>query len=297
MIKIGFIGFGEAAYNISYGLRSEGVESIIAYDVMAESHPMCELIQNRAKEAGVILLQHAEDVAKEVEIIVVSVPSSYTLDACRSIAKFLRPGQIYADVGASTPETKKQEWELIKDTGVLFSDSAMLGSLPLSKHKVPIVASGNGADAFRDLLTPFGMDIEVVGKNPGEASAIKLVRSIFMKGIAALMLEMLEGAEANDVSDQVIRSIGKSLDGISFEDHLNRFITGTAIHAHRRAAELEGSIKMLEESGLCSDMTAAAQKRHAMLEQYGFAERFINCKPKGWEEILDIINNKRYATV
>jgi len=294
MIKLGFIGFGEASYNISAGLRSEGVTGIIAYDVMANCLPTGELIHNRAKEADVTLLPQAADIAKHAEIIIVSVPSSFTLDACRSLIGALRPGQLYVDVGSSTPETKKKEWKLLKETGVLFSDSAMLGSLPLSRHKVPIVASGNGAKAFCDALTPYGMKIDVVGESPGEASAIKLVRSVFMKGIAALMIEMLEGAEEYGVSDQVIHSVSESLDGIAFEDHLNRLVIGTAIHAHRRAAELDGSIRMLEEAGLCCDMTTATRKRHAMLEPYGFAERFIDRKPSGWKEILEIINNERH---
>lgn len=294
MIKLGFIGFGEAAYNISIGLHTEGDISIVAYDTMADSETIGRLIQQHSKEADVKLLPNPEDVAEEAEIIVVAVPSSYTMDACRSVVSALRPGQIYADVGASTPETKKKEWELLKETGVLFSDSAMLGYLPLNKHKVPIVASGNGANAFRDALTPYGMNIEIVGENPGEASAIKLVRSIFMKGMAALMIEMLEGAEAYGISTQVIDSVSSSFDGIPFKDHLNRLVTGSAIHAHRRAAELEGSIKMLEEAGLCYDMTVASQKRHTMLEPYRFAERFIDRKPNGWKEILDIIKSEKH---
>jgi 3-hydroxyisobutyrate dehydrogenase-like beta-hydroxyacid dehydrogenase len=139
------------------------------------------------------------------------------------------------------------------------------------------------------------MKIDVVGENPGEASAIKLVRSVFMKGIAALMIEMLEGAEAHGVSEHVIRSVSASLNGIAFEDHLNRLVTGTAIHAHRRAAELDGSVKMLEEAGLCCDMTTASRKRHVMLEPYGFAERFIDHKPSGWKEIFEIINKERHC--
>lgn len=291
MIKIGFIGFGEAAFNISAGLHDEGVSGIVAYDTMAGQKPTCELIERRAAEAQVKLLQNPEDVAQYADIIILSVPPSCTLDACRSIVSSLSAGQIYADVSASTPETKKQEWELIKNKGILFSDSAMLGSLPLNRHKVPIVASGNGAQAFHDALTPYGMKIEVINEIPGVASAIKLVRSIFMKGIAALMFEMLDGAEAHGVSEYVIDSIGASLDGIPFKDHLNRLVSSTAIHAHRRAAELEGSIKMLEEANLCSVMTTAARKRHMMLERYEFAKLFIDQQPSGWKDIFSIIKN------
>lgn len=291
MVKIGFIGFGEAAFNISIGLRDEGVSGIVAYDTMADQKPMRELIERRAVEAQVKLLPSPEDVARYADVVIISVPSSYTIDACRSIVNSLSRGQIYVDVSASTPEIKKQEWELIKDKGVLFSDSAMLGSLPLSRHKVPIIASGNGAQAFHDALTPYGMKIEVVSETPGVASAIKLVRSIFMKGLAALLFEMLDGAEAHNVSEYVINSIGTSLDGIPFKDHLNRLVSSTAIHAHRRAAELEGAIKMLEEANLCSVMTAAARKRHMMLERYEFDKLFIDRQPSDWKEIFSIIKN------
>lgn len=293
MIKLGFIGFGEAAYNISKGLLSEGLTGIIAYDVMVNQKPMCDLIYNRAKDSGVTILSNAGEVVKQADVVILSVPSSFAMDACRSIIEYLYPGQVCVDVGASAPETKKQEWELVKEKGVLFSDSAMLGSLPALKHKVPILASGNGADKFRELFTPYGMKIDVVGKIPGEASAIKLLRSIFMKGIAALMIEMLEGAEAYDVSEQVISSISSSLDNITFKEHLDRLVTGTAIHAQRRADELKGSIELLIDAGLKYYMTEAAKERHSMLQSYNFAERFYNRKPNGWQEIINIVMNER----
>lgn len=295
-MNLGFIGFGEAAFNISAGLREEGFGGIVAFDALCDQEPMGEMIRRRAAEAGVELLPTAAQVAAQVDILILSVPSSLTLAACQSFLGALRKGQIYADVGASTPEVKKQEWALVQDAGVLFADSAMLGSLPLSRHQVPIVASGNGAAAFREAMTPFGMKIEVVGDKPGEASAIKLVRSIYMKGMAALLFEMLEAAAAHGVADQVVASVGASLDGIPFGNHVDRLVTGTAIHAHRRAAELDGSIQMLEEAGLCSVMTAASRQRHAMLEPFGFAERFVAKKPGGWKEILDILQATEHIT-
>ena len=113
-----------------------------------------------------------------------------------------------------------------------------------------------------------------------------------MKGIAALMFECWKARLTAFLPS--IDSISSTFDGIPFIDHLNRLVTGTAIHAHRRAVELEGSIKMLEEAGLCYDMTAASHKRHTMLEPYRFAERFIDRNPNGWKEILDIINSEKH---
>ena len=199
----------------------------------------------------------------------------------------------YADVSASTPATKVAIWEKIKDTGVLFADAAMLGSLPQDKHRVPITASGNGAKTFKETMEPLGMRITLAGDKAGAASAIKLVRSIFMKGIASLMIETMQAADAYDVTEEIVASIGKSMDGIPFTQHLNRLVNGSALHCKRRAAELKGSIAMLEEEGIMSEMTVATKHRLEALEPYNFAEKYVGSKPKDFTEIIEAIRVKK----
>ncbi|SCZ80191.1 NAD(P)-dependent oxidoreductase [Acidaminobacter hydrogenoformans] len=288
-MKIGFIGFGEAAYCISLGLREEGIHDIVAYDVMVTHPEVGKVIENRAAEAGVTLLGSNAEVVRQAELLFVAVPSSYAMDVCNEIYDDLRVGQIYADVSASTPTIKQQVWGRIQDKGVLFVDAAMLGSLPLDKHKVPIMASGNGAEALHETMTPYGMRITCASDKAGDASAIKLIRSIFMKGLAGLMLEMLQASEHYQVSDQVVKSIGKSLDGIAFQSHLDRLITGTAIHAKRRAAEIKGSILLCSEAGIDCPMTVASKDKHDLLASYEFPEKFHGVHPKQWQEILSIM--------
>lgn len=291
-MKIGFIGYGEAAYNISLGLGKEGLTGITAYDAMADDPVMGMLVKSRAAEAGVTLKETAKEVAKECDMIFAAVPSSFTLDVCESICGVLDAGKLYVDVSASTPAVKEKIWNAIRDSGVLFVDAAMLGSLPKDKHQVPITASGNGAEAFKEKMTPYGMKITTVGEKEGAASAIKLVRSIYMKGIAALMVEMVQAADAYGVADEVISSISESMDNIPFTSHLDRLVTGTAIHCHRRAAELKGSIAMLKECGLGTEMTAAAKEKLEKLEPYRFAERYVEQKPDGWKSIVDVMKEK-----
>ncbi|MEG1850204.1 MAG: DUF1932 domain-containing protein, partial [Oscillospiraceae bacterium] len=218
-----------------------------------------------------------------------AVPSSYTLDVCRSVREALGPDKLYIDVSASTPLVKQQVWEMVKDTGVLFVDAAMLGSLPQDRHRVPITASGNGVARFLELMLPLHMNITSAGDRAGDASAIKLVRSIYMKGIAALMIEMLQGARSYGVSEEVVSSIATSMDGIPFRTHLNRLVTGSALHCERRASELKGSIAMLHEAGLDARMTTASMERLEGLKPYAFAARYVQKKPQGWEEIIDAI--------
>ena len=288
-MNIGFIGYGEAAFNISLGLGTEGLSGIRANDAMMNHEVMGKQVHSRAEQANVTLVSSAKEIAAWADIVFAAVPSSFTLDVCREIKDVLRPGQLYVDVSASTPAAKEQIWDAVKDTGVLFVDAAMLGSLPKDKHQVPITASGNGAAEFHKLMTPYGMKITLAGEKAGSASAIKLVRSIFMKGLAGLMIEMLQGADAYGVSDEVVSSVAKSLDGIPFTNHLDRLVTGTALHCTRRAAELKGSVAMLEEAKLAPEMTLAAKHRHEMLEAYKFAEKYVDRKPAGWQDIIEAI--------
>ena len=288
-MKIGFIGFGEAAFNIAAGFGSEGITDITAFDAMQDHEVMGKLVKSRAQESKVTLLKSAKEVAKCSDVIFAAVPSSYTLDVCGEIEDSLGRDKIYADVSASTPAVKEKIWEAVERTGVWFVDAAMLGSLPKDKHRVPITASGNGAELFKEKMTPYGMKISTVGEKAGAASAIKLVRSIYMKGIASLMIEMLRAADAYDVSNEVVSSIAKSMDNIPFTSHLDRLVTGSAIHCVRRAAELKGSIAMLKECSLDSEMTSATKHTLESLEQYKFSELFLEKKPEGWQDIIKVM--------
>lgn len=288
-MNIGFIGYGEAAFNISLGLKGEGVNGIRATDAMMDHDVMGKQVHDRAQQAEVTLVDSAVEIAQWADVVFAAVPSSFTMDVCEEVKAYLKPGQLYVDVSASTPATKEAIWEAVKDTGVLFVDAAMLGSLPKDKHQVPITASGNGAAVFKETVTPLGMKITLAGEKAGAASAIKLVRSIYMKGIASLMIEMLQAADAYGVADEVVNSVAKSMDNIPFTSHLDRLVTGSALHCKRRAAELKGSIAMLSEADLSPEMTVATKHRLEALEPYSFAQRYVNCKPNGWQDIIEAI--------
>lgn len=289
-MNIGFLGFGEAAYNISIGLGAEKTDTvkISAFDVLQNDPARGPGIRRHAEEAGVELLAKAADVARNADVLFSAIPSGFALSVCEEVLDYVREGQIYADVSASTPATKQEIWTLLEPRGVLFADAAMLGSLPQDKHRVPITASGNGAKAFYDAMTPLGMRITLAGEAAGAASAIKLMRSVFMKGIASCMYEMLLGAESYNVSAEVITSISRSMDGIPFAEHLDRLVTSTAVHAARRAAELKGSEKMLAECGLDAVMSDAARRKHEQIAEYDFSKIFESGKAH-WLDVIELI--------
>ena len=193
---------------------------------------------------------------------------------------------VYADVSASAPETKRKIWEEIEETGALFVDGAMLGSLPLYQQRVPTLVSGNGSDRFIEKMSPFGMDLEKVSDTPGEATAIKFVRSIFMKGLPALLVEMLEAASTMKVDHLVLKSIAATMNACSFEETMNRLVTGSAFHAERRAHEMESVVEMLQSIQVQPTMSRAAQERLTWLAGKKIKEKFGGKTPKEWQQVV-----------
>lgn len=285
-MKLGFIGFGEAAFELSVGLKQEGLEIIFAHDVMLDHPTFGPQIKGRAIQAQIELLASPEEVLDQVDVVMVAVPADKAYEVSELLKPHLKKGCIYVDVSASTPAVKQKINNTIQEKNAFFVDAAMLGPLPVYKHKVPISASGNGVDQLISLMTSYGMNITKVSENPGDASAVKLIRSIYMKGVAALCLELLEAAHELNVEELVLDSLSETLDSKSFKETMNRLVTGTSIHALRRSIELDGSIQMLETSNLNSVMSKAAKNKLEALARLNLKEKFKGQKPDHWLEVI-----------
>ena len=292
-MRLGFIGYGEAAFEMSCGLYQEGLRETIAYDPLWDHPDFKQLIHDRAKQANVQLLPTAKDVVQKANVLIVAVPADQAKHVSESIAPYLTTDHLYIDVSASTPEIKQHIAGVVAHKNGLFVDAAMMGSLPAYKHQVPILASGTGTDQFIQLMTPYHMNIEKVSDTAGDASATKLIRSIFMKGIAALLIEMLEAATHFKVDDRVIASVTETMNKDSFDTILNRLVTGTSIHSKRRAFELEGSLSMLDHAGLSSLMTKAAKEKLEQLTDYHLNDHFNGQTPDSWKEVIHQLAQKR----
>lgn len=290
-MTIGFIGLGEAGGAIAAGLRDDGFDGrIVAYDVKLGS-ALEETVLRRASAAHVDCVGSDAEVASLADLVIAAVPSHDTVEACRQALPGLRAGQIYADVSASPPSAKGAIWEMVGPLGVLFCDAAMLGILPVDRNRVPITASGNGADAFIQAMSPYGMRIQKLSDRQGDASALKLIRSIFMKGYCALLCEMLSGADAYDIADKVIASLDDTFRKLPFAESVDYHVVSTAIHAKRRGDELSGSLELLRDRGLSGDMTADAQAWHRRLETLDFAHRDIDYDRCTWQDVIRMVHD------
>jgi 3-hydroxyisobutyrate dehydrogenase-like beta-hydroxyacid dehydrogenase len=122
--------------------------------------------------------------------------ATVALDAAEATLPALRGTTLFADLNTTAPELKRELAALLRRTGAPFADVALLGPVPQRGLGVPALASGPGAQAFAELFGPFGMPVTVVSDDAGDAAALKLVRSVFVKGVSAAVVESVQAAEA-----------------------------------------------------------------------------------------------------
>lgn len=282
-MKLGFIGYGDASHAIAKGLKSEGLNEMYTWSQVYIHDPA---------EAGVTKLDTQEEIFKTCNMVMVVVPGAAAVSVATACKPYMTPDHIYLDVCTASPKDMRTVWEIVKDTGVKFADGAMLDTVPKFAHKVPTVLSGNGAQAAYDAFAPYHTDMEVISENPGDADAIKLLRSVYTKNHLAMALEMLEAASFYGVEDYVMNSLAVTMDGKSFIEGMNGRTCGGVLHAARRSHELASAAEMMEADGLGAAITRAGADKLKEIGDLNLREKIGGEKPKTWKEAIDCI--KKY---
>lgn len=246
-------------------------------------------IQERMNTAGVTAAASLRDLIAGSDVILCATSAKYALSIAGEAAQFLREGQLYADLNSGSPKLKRDIAQALEKSGAMFVDAAVMEAVPPHRHKVPISASGTGAYAFESLMKPFGMNITVINEQAGSSSAMKMVRSIFMKGFTALLLETLLAGYKSGIDKEIMASISRSLSGGSMENIANLLVTRTAIHAERRVSEMGEVIQTLEELGLDDAMSRATQAKLQSLVELDLKTYFDHQAPEHFTDVLKAI--------
>jgi 3-hydroxyisobutyrate dehydrogenase-like beta-hydroxyacid dehydrogenase len=180
------------------------------------------------------------------EVVLSVNAAEAALGAATDALPALAPEAVYADLNTATPALKRELAALVEGVDARFADVALLGPVPARGLGTPLLASGSGAQAFAEVVGPLGMPVRVVSEQAGDAAAMKLVRSVFMKGLAASAVESMQAAEAAGcadwLADEIAEVIGRPL--------LDRLLEGSERHAARRVDEMEAASELLRELGV-----------------------------------------------
>lgn len=280
---VALIGFGEAGQHIGGGLAAGGVR-VRAYDIRHNEPSLVDA----AKKAGVEFF--GSPAAVEGTALVFSfVTASSAVDAAHAAAKFLKPGQTYIDFNSVSPATKRAVAEAIAPSGAEFVEAAIMAPVPGPNEKVPVLLSAPGAPEIMQRLNAIGMKAEVAGERIGEASLSKMLRSIFIKGIEAIMLESLVAARHAGIEERIFDSVQKTLPGIDWRKLAAYNLERTHAHGKRRAAEMHESAATVAELGLDPFVTEGIARRIEWAHEQLKDRQFAGGKPTTYQEVLDVL--------
>ena len=285
--RLGLVGYGDIGSTLGRGLRQAGLESIACYDKYAFNGPYANLIQSRARESGVVLVKTNRELAEDSDLILSVTPGSSSLDSARAFAPYLNNRHIFADFASATPMIKSGVAALTQSSGALLGDGAIEGT-PKNGYTMPMLSSGPAGERVRDLLNPWGIQINFVGPTLGTASGIKILRSVLIKGIEALTDEMLLAARHYGIDEVVLASACKTL-ARPWIETVEALIPSGVIHAKRRAEELEMSAEAVADAGIEPIMARAIAARLRWKESLGLKDALKGIEPRNYREALDNI--------
>ncbi len=260
-IRLGLIGYGEVGSTLGKGLRDEGLIEIASYDKYASDGPFADLIQSRAAAARVSLVLSPQELAARSDLLLGVTPGSASIESAQAFAPHLTRSHVFVDFASATPNVKKSVGRILESSGAGIADASIMGTPHADGYRLPILASGPSAESLRELMNPWGLKIECVDGGLGDASGIKILRSVVMKGLEALLVECVLGARRHGIDKAVLDSLAKFMNGRPFQQTANFLLTTDAIHAARRAEEARMSVEALEEVGIDALMTRATAEK------------------------------------
>lgn len=287
---MGLVGYGEIGSTIGKGLRDAGLASVHCYDNAAFDGPYARLIQSRAEQAGVTLVRSAQQLAAESELIVGFTPGSASVTSAEGFASVLGREHVFVDFASATPKVKFAVADALQGTGAALADGSILGN-PANGFAMPMLVSGPAAQRAVQSLVPWGMQIEVAGERLGVASGIKILRSVLFKGIEALFDEMILAARGYGMDEAVVASAFKTLERSPWPEILRTVVPSGAIHARRRAEELEMAAEAIEGAGIEPIMARAGAARLRWKDDLGLKQHFKGVMPSTHHEVFEAIEH------
>ena len=287
-MRLGILGFGEAGLRFAQDLSQAGLTDIVAYSRSGAKEAPDGPLHAQAAAAGAKLVKSRGQLCKKSDVIIALTPGKAALSAVRSVQKHLRPDHIYVDMSSGAVKTMEQLAELLEGKA-RFVDAAIMSPVPLNGIKGVIGAAGAHAEEFRALVAPYGMNVKVVGTKPGGASAMKLIRSVCMKGLSAVLMESLEAAQRYGVLEAAAADLAASFDERPFMQNMKRYVCGTAVHAERRVHEMGDALALLDALGSSSRMTRATRAKLVDISKMGLREKFNAREPETIAAVLEAI--------
>ncbi len=290
MTRISFIGMGEAGGHLAQGLKAAGAEVRATYDILIENKAKAPMFEARVKGLGIQPSPTAKEAVAGADVVISAVVSNQMVVAAKNVAPHLKAGQFYLDINSASPGMKREAAAMVEGNGADYVEAAVMDLVPPHGYKVPMLLAGKKADKLAEILSGLGMNVRAIGPNIGDASAIKMIRSVFMKGFTAILLECLTAASKLNAEEEILSSLQVSFPDLDWRKTADYYAPRLIKHSLRQAAEMHEVAETLAELGVKPITAEATAERLQWLADFGLADS-QPMLPKTYQEMLAMIRD------
>ena len=292
--RIGLIGHGEVGKIFASGLKGKpDVTAVGAWDLKFSDPVTRNFELDHCSLHGITAHGSMRELCEASDLVISAVTASNTLAVAQEAAPFIRAGSVFLDLNSASPGTKQKAAALIDARGADYVEAGVMTSVPAYGIRVPMLLGGLQATPLSALLNSWGMDAKAVSEQLGVASAIKMCRSVMMKGMEALAIESYTAARKYGVEDHVLPTLQETFPGIDWQQQGANFFSRVVQHGKRRAEEMREAANTVREAGfepLMASATADKQQWVADLARDGVFKDLP--KDARWQDFADRLIGK-----
>jgi 3-hydroxyisobutyrate dehydrogenase-like beta-hydroxyacid dehydrogenase len=263
--RIAIVGFGEAGGILGEELASRGL-TVSTFDILFQSGEAREAMVAKTLKAKVRASETLGDCVAGAELVISTVTASSALDVAKEASRLLSAGQFFLDFNSVSPATKQEMAGYFEKSQACFVEAAVMAAVPPQRLKVPLLLGGTYAAELAPRLSSIGMNTSIASDRIGIASAVKMCRSVVIKGLEALAVESMFAARRHGAEDAVLASLAATFPEMGWNGRLPDYlISRVAEHGKRRAAEMREAAQALRDVGIDPLMAEATAKRQDAL--------------------------------
>lgn len=242
--SMAIIGFGEVGQTFARQFHVAGLTDIRLFDILfADPASIPSQAAGPWKKCAA-----ASEAVAGAELIVSAVTAGSDLDAARSVLPGLAAGTWFWDLNSVSPGTKRQAAAIVARGR--YVESAVMSSIPPKGIRSPMLLGGPHAKAFIEAMASFDLDMTFYADEIGQASAVKMCRSVLIKGLEALLTESMLAARHYGVERDVLASLKDTIPHPDWPKQAAYMISRALLHGRRRAEEMREVARTVEEAGV-----------------------------------------------
>jgi 3-hydroxyisobutyrate dehydrogenase-like beta-hydroxyacid dehydrogenase len=293
VIKVGFIGFGEVGPVLAAALI-EGGATVDIYDILVDRGQR-DVVRARVRacvgSGDGIRIVTLPELLEDSDLVLSTVTAQVAEQVAAHCAPYLRASQVYIDLNSTSPTVKQRVQAIVEPTGAGFVEGAILGAIAATGAATPILLTGAQAEAVTETLNGLGLNTSAYGTQIGNASMFKMLRSIFMKGIEALILECLVAGQRAGIAADVFADIQRFMDERPFGQLTSGWICSHAMAHERRYHEMLQVAETMGELDLEPLMTEGTVAFFRRSGELGFEDAF-DARPESLEEVVAFVEKR-----